>query len=71
MRQFFSVYFLMAVSAVAEAHTLGGEESMPLQLGHQIIGLHHLPLTALLVIGGIFLLRRGKKSGRFDGRRIL
>ena len=70
MRQLLSVYFLMAVSAAAEAHTLSGDESMPLQLGHQIIGLHHLPLTALLIIGGIFLIRRSKKAGRFGERRI-
>jgi hypothetical protein len=65
MRLFLSVYFLVAVSAAAEAHTLTADESMPLQLSHQLLGLHHLPLTALLLIGGIVLLRQLRKSGKF------
>lgn len=61
---------LLAVAANAEAHTLAADESIPLQLGHQILGLHHLPLTALLVIGGILLVRNFNKSGRIDGKRM-
>ena len=49
---------LLAVSSVAGAHVLAGDEGIPAQLGHQLIGWHHLPLTAIVVIGGIFILRR-------------
>ena len=53
---------MIALIANANAHTLGGDESIPLQLGHQIFGVHHLPLTVVLVIGGIILFRKLKKS---------
>ncbi len=62
--------FLLAASATANAHTLAADASMPLQLGHQILGLHHLPLTALLVVGGIFLVRHFSHSGRFDNKHM-
>ena len=48
---------LLAVSGVAGAHVLAGDEGIPAQLGHQLIDRHHLPLTAIVVIGGIFILR--------------
>jgi hypothetical protein len=38
---------LLAVSSVAGAHVLAGDEGIPAQLGHQLIGWHHLPLTAI------------------------
>ncbi len=66
MRLISMSFVLLAVSATANAHTLAADESFPLQLGHQILGLHQLPLTALLVIGGIFLVRHFNKPGRFD-----
>ena len=43
---------------IAGAHTLSAEESLLPQLGHQVFGLHHLPLTTILIFGGIILLRR-------------
>ena len=57
---------LLAISAAADAHTLAADESMPLQLGHQILGLHHLPLTALLVVGGILIIRHFNRSDKYD-----
>lgn len=53
-------FVLLALSATAGAHTLATDESLALQLGHQVLGLHHLPLTALLLIGGIVFIRRLK-----------
>lgn len=61
---------LLAVSATTDAHTPATGESFPLQLGHQILGLHHLPLTALLLIGGIFLVQHLKKSVTFDEKHM-
>ncbi len=63
-------FILLAVSTTANAHTLAADESMPLQFGHQILGLHHLPFTALLVIGGILLFRHCNKPGRCDDRHM-
>ena len=56
----------MAVSAGTDAHTLAGDESIPAQLGHQLLGFHHLPLTAIIIIGGIFVLRHLSRSGRHE-----
>jgi hypothetical protein len=67
MRLISTSFLLFAVSATTDAHTLATDESIPLQLGHQLLGLHHLPLTVLLLIGGIVLLRKLKKSGKFYG----
>jgi hypothetical protein len=66
MRLITSSSILLAVSAGADAHTLAGDESIPAQLGHQFLGFHHLPLTAILIIGGIFVLRHLSRSGRHE-----
>jgi hypothetical protein len=55
------LFIVLVVSASADAHTLAADESIALQLGHQVLGLHHLPLTALLIVGGILLARQIKK----------
>jgi len=47
----------IGVSGVASAHTLAGDESVILQLDHQLLGSHHLPLTGLLIVGGIVAFR--------------
>jgi hypothetical protein len=64
-----SLYLVSGIAGVADAHTLSGDESVPLQLGHQLLGLHHLPLTAILLFGGIVLYRFLHKSTRRDNRR--
>jgi len=56
-------------AGVADAHTLPGNENLPLQLGHQLLGLHHLPLTAILLCGGIVLYRTLHISARRDKSR--
>jgi hypothetical protein len=57
MRLLLSLFLLAGLSRVAEAHTLGGDDGILVQLGHQLLGLHHLPLTLLLIVGGILLFR--------------
>jgi hypothetical protein len=54
---------------VASAHTLTGHESFLSQLGHQLLGLHHLPLTTILIVGGIILLQQLHRNKRRDNRR--
>lgn len=58
---------LTAMSAVptgaAIAHQLPDEESLPAQLIHQVMSLHHLPILALAVICGLLL------TGRWRTRR--
>lgn len=49
---------------MAVAHTLGNEDGVIVQLWHQMLGLHHLPLTALLIVAGIMLFRSWRKARR-------
>lgn len=53
-----SLVLLAGTSGIALAHNLPGDEGLITQLDHQLLGLHHLPLTILLVIAGIWLFRR-------------
>jgi hypothetical protein len=43
------------VKSSAGAHALSGDESIADQLGHQLLGMHHLPFTAILIFGNIVL----------------
>jgi hypothetical protein len=49
---------LTGLAGTASAHTLAGDEGLLLQLDHQVLGLHHLPITILLVVAGVWLIRR-------------
>lgn len=62
MRKFLTPILLTALVPVANAHSLASEEGAPAQLIHQFLGSHHLPLTALIVIGGILALRAWYKK---------
>ena len=61
MRFLLSLFLLAGFSAVAGAHTLPGDEGLVTQLDHQLLGLHHLPLTILLIVIGVMLVRRWRK----------
>ena len=52
----------MAMMPVASAHTSASEDGLISQLLHQFLGLHHLPITALIVVGGILALRAWYKK---------
>jgi hypothetical protein len=45
-------------ASVAFAHQLPGDESLLMQLAHQALSPHHLPLLVLAILGGILLARR-------------
>jgi hypothetical protein len=47
---------------VAQAHTLDPAGGVLSALGHELVGLHHLPLTLLIVVAGIALFRIFKKK---------
>lgn len=67
MRAIFHTLLMLSVSATAGAHTLPGDGSLAAQLGHQLLALHHLPATALLIAAGVFLARG--LSGYMNGDR--
>jgi hypothetical protein len=47
---------------VAGAHTLAGDDGLPAQLVHQVLSLHHLPVTTLLIVGVIAVVRIWRKT---------
>jgi len=66
MRQIFSLILFASMFRVADAHTLAADDGLAAQLLHQLLGLHHFPITATLIVGGIVVLglyyRRARRS---------
>lgn len=54
---------LMIFPIAASAHVLDGVYGVVAQLGHQLLGWHHLPLTILLVVIGVALFIGLRRSG--------
>jgi hypothetical protein len=54
----------LLAAPVAQAHTLDPAGGVFTALWHELLGLHHLPLTLLLVVVGIGLFRVWKKKAR-------
>lgn len=57
MRQLTGLFLLIALVGTAGAHEVAGDAGILERLGHEIFGLHHLPVTVMLV-GIIFALYR-------------
>jgi hydrogenase/urease accessory protein HupE len=57
MRKYLALFLLMAISPVASAHTAPTEDGLVTQFTHQLLGVHHLPLTALILVVGLVALR--------------
>ena len=49
---------LLGTAGLAGAHTLGAESGIFDQLGHQLLGAHHLPLLLLVAVVCVFAVRR-------------
>ena len=64
MRQLLALFLIPGISGIAAAHTLDDKDGLVTQLYHQVLGSHHLPLTMLLIVGGIVLLWRWQKAHR-------
>jgi len=47
----------MGYAGAAGAHTLDAGEGLAAQLWHELLGVHHLPLTLLLVVVGALAYR--------------
>lgn len=61
MKKLTATFFLLAgLSCPAYAHTLPLQEGVA-ALYHQMLGMHHLPLTALLIIAGFALFHGFRK----------
>ena len=43
---------LTAASGAVQAHVLDHQDSLVMQLVHQVLGAHHLPVTLIAIIAG-------------------
>jgi hypothetical protein len=57
-----TLVLLAGSTTMALAHPLPEEEGVVAQLDHQVFGMHHLPLTILLVIIGVMIFRKIRKT---------
>jgi len=57
MRKILTLFLFAGVARVADAHTLASDDGLPLQLLHQVLGLHHFALTVILIVAGMVFLR--------------
>ena len=58
MKKLILTGLLFGPAGIATAHQLPGDESLMMQLAHQALSPHHLPLLVLAIVGGILLARR-------------
>jgi hypothetical protein len=64
MRLLTTLILAIGTSGIAAAHALDGDDALLVQLYHQVLGSHHVPLTVLLITAGIVLLRRRREVHR-------
>lgn len=62
MKKLIATFALLAgITSPAFAHTLSLQDGMA-ALYHQLLGVHHLPLTVILIVIGIVLFARRKTT---------
>ena len=61
MKKLIAGLILLAGSTPAMAHTLSFQEGVA-ALYHQLLGMHHLPFTLLLIVIGVAVFRSRKKK---------
>ncbi len=57
MRLISGLLIFFGATDILLAHSLDGEHGLAEQVGHQLVGFHHLPLTILLIAAGLVALR--------------
>ena len=62
MRLSFGALPVLLAQGVSLAHVPGSEQTVVESMHHQLFGLHHLPMTALLLIVAVALFRIGFKK---------
>lgn len=64
MRMITSLLLMTGFAGTAMAHT--GDGVLLATLSHQVVGLHHLPVSILLVVVAVFVFRRWQSSKRIN-----
>ena len=64
MRRLAGLCMLIAIPGTAFAHEMVGDAGIVERIGHEIFGLHHLPVTITLIVACIlfYRMRTGKRS---------
>jgi len=62
MRTITGLLLLTGFAGTAMAHT--GDGILLTSLSHQLLGLHHLPFSILLIVAAIFAIHRWRSSKR-------
>jgi hypothetical protein len=57
MRLISGLLILFGAADIVAAHSLDGGHGLAEQVGHQLLGLHHLPFTVLVIAAGLLALR--------------
>jgi len=55
MKRSLGLFLFAGMTGVADAHTLASDGGLPMQLVHQLLGSHHLPISALIVLVGVLV----------------
>lgn len=62
MRRIFIALLLATGGQSARADVLDGHHGLPDQLMHQLFGAHHFPLTLIVVLFGMLIIRKWHKA---------
>jgi hypothetical protein len=70
MRHIFGLFIIFGAVDIAVAHSLSDDHGIAEQVGHQLAGIHHLPLTILLIAAGFVVLMNlyRKSEGRNNNK---
>ena len=68
MKLISGLIIFIGTAEVAGAHGLDCNAGLADQLSHQVLGLHHLPVTVILIAAGLIMLRiaYGKAAAQKD-----
>ena len=62
MRWLITLFLLFAAIGTASAHEIAGDAGILHQLGHALVGWHHLPVTVVLIVVVAALYRAHKRA---------
>ena len=64
MRLGISALILLLVQRVSMAHVPGSEQTVLERIGHQFLGAHHLPISIIIAVLAIVVIRQFLKRGQ-------
>lgn len=62
MRRLAGLCMLIVTPFTASAHEIAADAGILERIGHELVGLHHLPVTFALILAGLLLYRMRKRK---------